>query len=67
MEQKKMDRINELARLKKERPLTEAELQEQVALRAEYIAEWRASTMAVLDNTFIQQPDGTKVPLRKKQ
>lgn len=67
MEQKKMDRINELARLKKERALTEAELQEQAALRAEYIAEWRASTMAVLDNTFIQQPDGTKVPLRKKQ
>ena len=28
MEQKKMDRINELARLKKERPLTEAELRE---------------------------------------
>lgn len=67
MEQKKMDRINELARLKKERALTEAELQEQAVLRAEYIAEWRASTMAVLDNTFIQQPDGTKVPLRKKQ
>lgn len=67
MEQKKMDRINQLAKLKKERPLTEEELQEQAQLRAEYIAEWRASTMAVLDNTFIQQPDGTKVPLRKKQ
>jgi len=67
MEQKKMDRINQLAKLKKERPLTQEELQEQAQLRAEYIAEWRASTMAVLDNTFIQQPDGTKVPLRKKQ
>jgi len=67
MEQKKMDRINQLAKLKKERPLTQEELQEQAQLRAEYIAEWRASTMAVLDNTFIQQPDGTKVPLRKKK
>ena len=67
MEQKKMDRINELAKLKKERALTEAELQEQAALRAEYIAEWRASTMAVLENTFIQQPDGTKTKLQKKQ
>ena len=54
MEQKKMDRINELAKLKKERALTEAELQEQAALRAEYIAEWRASTMAVLENSYIK-------------
>ena len=67
MEQKKMDRINQLAKLKKERPLTEAELREQAELRAEYIAEWRASTMAVLDNTYIQQPDGTKTKLQKKQ
>jgi uncharacterized protein YnzC (UPF0291/DUF896 family) len=67
MEQKKMDRINELAKLKKERPLTEAELKEQAELRAEYIAEWRASTMAVLENTYVQQPDGTKVKLQKKQ
>lgn len=67
MEQKKMDRINALAKLKKERPLTEAELKEQAELRAEYIAEWRASTMAVLENTYVQQPDGTKVKLQKKQ
>ena len=67
MEQKKMDRINELAKLKKERALTEAELQEQAELRAEYIAEWRASTMAVLENTFIQQPDGTKTKVTRKE
>ena len=41
LEQKKLDRINELARLAKERELTEAEKAEQAALRAEYIAEFR--------------------------
>ncbi len=37
MEKEKIDRINELARLKKERELTESELSEQKALREEYI------------------------------
>jgi uncharacterized protein YnzC (UPF0291/DUF896 family) len=41
MEKEKIDRINELARLKKERPLTEEEQAEQAALRAEYLAEVR--------------------------
>ena len=41
MEKAKIDRINELGRLKKERPLTEAETAEQAALRAEYLAEVR--------------------------
>ena len=37
MEQKKIDRINELARISKQRELTEAEREEQKALRAEYL------------------------------
>ena len=37
MEQKKIDRINELARISKQRVLTEAEREEQKALRAEYL------------------------------
>lgn len=41
MEKEKLDRINELGRLMKERELTEAELAEQKALREEYIAEFR--------------------------
>ena len=41
MEKIKVDRINELARLSKERELTEAEREEQKALRAEYLAEVR--------------------------
>lgn len=66
MEQARIDRINELARLAKERPLTEEELRERDALRKEYIAAWRASTIAVLENTVIQTPDGRRHKLRKK-
>ena len=37
MEKSKIDRINELARLAKERELTKDELDERAALRREYI------------------------------
>ncbi|MBP3604985.1 MAG: DUF896 domain-containing protein [Clostridia bacterium] len=43
MEKEKIDRINELGRLMKQRALTEEEKAEQAALRAEYIAEVRKS------------------------
>ena len=41
MEKEKIDRINELGRLSRERALTDTEREEQAALRAEYIAEVR--------------------------
>ncbi len=66
MEQTKLERINALAQLAKERALTDAELRERDALRKEYIAEWRRSTIAVLENTYIQTPDGVKHKLRRK-
>ncbi|MGN0982025.1 MAG: DUF896 domain-containing protein [Candidatus Limivicinus sp.] len=66
MEQKKIDRINELAHLAKERELTAAELAERAALRAEYIADFRRATINVLENTYIQTPDGKKHKLPKK-
>ena len=65
MDQKKIDRINELAHLAKERALTPEELSERDALRKEYIAAWRESTIAVLENTYIQTPDGKKHKLKK--
>ncbi len=67
MIQKKLDRINELARLKKERELTEEELAEQAALRKEYIAEWRRSTIDLLENTYVVDEKGNKTPLAKKK
>ena len=67
MEQGKIDRINELAHLAKVRTLTEEELAERDALRKEYIAAWRESTIAVLENTWIQTPDGKKHKLKKRE
>ena len=43
MDKSKIDRINELGRLSKERELTEDERLEQKALREEYLKEVRAA------------------------
>jgi uncharacterized protein YnzC (UPF0291/DUF896 family) len=43
VEKQKIDRINELGRLSKERELTEDERLEQKALREEYLKEVRAA------------------------
>lgn len=67
MENSKLSRINELAKLAKERELTAEELAERDVLRKEYIAEWRQGAMGVLDNLVIQTPDGKKHKLQKKQ
>lgn len=67
MEQKKIDRINELAHLAKERELTAEELTERDALRKEYIAEWRKSTIELLENTYVQTPDGQKHKLERRE
>lgn len=66
MEQTKLDRINELARLAKLRELTPAELAERDDLRRAYIAEWREGAKQVLDNTYIVTPDGKKHKLQRK-
>ena len=42
MEKIKVDRINELARISKTRPLTDEEKREQSTLREEYIKEVRS-------------------------
>ena len=65
MENEKLNRINELAKLSKERVLTEDEKAEQAALRQEYINEIRLSFGAMLDNTVIQYPDGSRKSLKK--
>ena len=43
MEKAKIDRINELGRIAKTRPLTEEEAAERTALREEYLKEVRAA------------------------
>ena len=71
MEHAKIERINELARKKKELGLTimfmtPAEVEEQAALRREYLQEFRKGMEAMLDGVVLKRPDGTMEPLKKK-
>lgn len=68
MDQKKIDRINELARrVKAGETLTSEELAERDALRREYIAGVKASLTGQLDSIYIMEPDGTMRKLPKKK
>ncbi len=66
MTNEKIARINELARKSKTTGLTEAEKAEQQALRQEYVADVKASLRAQLNNTSIQESDGTIHKIGKK-
>ncbi|MBQ3125843.1 MAG: DUF896 domain-containing protein [Clostridia bacterium] len=66
MDQAKIDRINALARKAKAEGLTPEETAEQAELRREYIEAYRASLRAMLDNTVIQRPDGSREKLTPK-
>ncbi len=66
MEQKKIDRINFLARKSKAEGLTPAEKAEQQSLRAEYIAAYRKNLKAQLDNMVLVDENGAERPLKKK-
>ena len=67
MDDKKITRINELAKkAKSEEGLTPEEMVERDLLRQEYIAAYRNNLVAQLENTYIVEPDGTKHKLGKK-
>ncbi len=66
MDNKMIERINQLAKKSREEGLTPKELIEQKKLREEYIAAFRGSLKAQLDNIDIVGPDGEKRPLKKK-
>jgi uncharacterized protein YnzC (UPF0291/DUF896 family) len=59
-------RINELAAKNKTVGLTEEELAERDKLRRIYIDSYKANLVAQLENTYIVQPDGTKVKVKHK-
>jgi len=67
MTKEKVERINELARKKKTVGLTAAELEEQAALRAEYLKDFREGLRQQLDNTYIQYEDGRREKLQPKK
>ena len=61
-------RLNELSKKYKSGvPLTDEELAERDALRKEYVAAFRESLRAQLDNTYIQTPDGRRTKLQPKK
>ena len=67
MEHERIERINELTRLSRERELTHEELVEREALRREYLDGFRQNARAVLENVRLKRPDGTLEPLKKKE
>ena len=66
MDPKKIERINELARKKKTSGLTEAEAEEQAARRKEYLDGYRTNLKAMLDSIVVQEKDGSRHPLKRK-
>ena len=67
MDQKQIDRINELARkAKSPEGLTEWEVAERAALRREYIDSVLGSLEGQLENTYIVEEKGNKKKLKKK-
>ncbi|MBQ5782781.1 MAG: DUF896 domain-containing protein [Oscillospiraceae bacterium] len=60
---KRLERINFLAKKSREEGLTEAEKQEQQQLRQEYLADFRNSFRRQLENTDVKYDDGEVVPL----
>ncbi len=66
MDEKKIQRINELARKKKTVGLNEAEIMEQQELRAEYIAAIKGNIRQSLESIKIQNPDGTLIDVKKR-
>lgn len=64
MEQRKIDRINALARKAKTVGLTDEELIERDALRKEYIASVVGNLRSELDNTYLVDEKGNKRKLK---
>lgn len=67
MEQKKIDRINELAKKMKTIGLTEEEKTEQAVLRREYIDSFKRSLTGQLDNMYIVDEKGNKTKVERKK
>ena len=59
-------RINALAAKNKAEGLTDEELVERDKLRRIYIDYYKQNLVAQLENTYIVQPDGTKVKVKHK-
>lgn len=61
-----VERINALAKKKREQGLTPAEQEEQRRLYGIYLADIRGQVAAQLDNVRVMEPDGSERPLSRK-
>lgn len=59
-------RINELAKKSKNEGLSDEEKNEQQALRAQYIQEFRQGVKNTLNNVYIVDENGEEKKLRRK-
>ena len=66
MEQKKIDRINELYAKSQGEGLTPEEKEEQAKLRREYIDSYKRSLVSQLENTYIVDEKGNRKKVQKK-
>ena len=66
MDEKTIERINELARKSKAEGLTDAEREEQALLRKQFIEAFRRNLRSQLDNIDIKESDGTITNLGEK-
>lgn len=64
MERANIERINALTRIARERELTAEEKREREERRAAYLKAFRAQMRGQLENTVVEYPDGSRVPLR---
>jgi|NGEPerStandDraft_9_1074522.scaffolds.fasta_scaffold158398_1 uncharacterized protein YnzC (UPF0291/DUF896 family) len=67
MLQKKIKRINKLAKKAKTSELTEDEKEEQKLLRQEYIEAYKANLKDTLENIVIVDENGNKKRIEHKQ
>ena len=66
IDQKIIDRLNELSRISKVRTLTENEIQERDDLRKIYIKQFRQGFAQTLDNVKVIDEKGNDVTPHKK-
>lgn len=66
MDDKKIERINELYHKSKAEGLTEAERKEQQVLRREYVDSFKQNLRSQLNQISIEETDGTITDLGEK-
>lgn len=64
MNDQMIQRINHLAKKKREQGLTPQETEEQQQLYKEYLAQFRNNLNKQLDNIDIKTPDGKVTPIK---